>query len=241
MQISGWAARVSQAMSRRRMDLKKATYVMGLVALFVFTASVASAQNPSAKFAATVSEVTLIPTGGVDVPFTTVLSNYLKTGSKKDLLIGVSLQTGLITDTTVKSKNGELSTAQAVGKILVRVLVDGVPAHPAVVVYDMRLQRVEAQFSGLNCTISITTGLLTCTDPEVLRLLLETMAAHHFNFVAANLAAGDHIVVVEVAVDLDSSASTGALASAQAGVGVGSLTIEEVRATNNPDGIIILD
>lgn len=221
--------------------MKKASVVMTLVALFVFVASVASAQNPSAKFAATVSEIALIETGGDDVSFRPVLVNHLKTGSKKDLLIGVSLQTGLITDTTVKSKNGELSTAEAVAKIRVKVLVDGVEAHPAEVVFDARLQRLEAEFSGLNCTISADTGLLTCTDPEVLRLLLDTMAAHHFNFVAANLAAGDHTVVVQVAVDIDSSASTGALASAQAGVGVGSLTIEEVHATNNPDGIIILD
>jgi len=224
------------------MQMKKRVLVVSVALLsLALMASVASAQNPSAKFAATVSEAVLIPTGGADVPFTPVLVNHLKTGSKKDLLIGASLQTGLITDTTVKSKGGDLSTAEAVAKIKVRVLVDGVAAHPAAVVYDARLQRLEAQFAGLNCTASLITGLVTCTDPEVLRLLLDTMGAHHFNFVAANLAAGDHTVVVEVAVDIAATATGGGLASAQAGVGVGSLTIEEVRATNNPDGIIILE
>lgn len=46
--------------------------------------ALAWAQSPSAKFAATVSQVTLVPTGGVNVPYTTVLLNNLKTGSKKE-------------------------------------------------------------------------------------------------------------------------------------------------------------
>lgn len=218
--------------------IKTASFAASLLSL-ALVAPIASAQ--SAKFAATVSTVTLIPTGGVDVPYQPVLQNTIKTGSKKDLLIGASLQTGLITDTTVKSKGGDLSTAEAVGTIRVKVLVDGVQALPGEVVYDMRLQRLEGTFSGLNCTINGDTGLLECDDPEILRLLQETKGAHHFNFVAPNLAAGTHTVVVQVAVDIDSSVTGGGLASAQAGVGVGSLTIEEVRATNNPDGIIVLD
>src|SRR5512139_2299485 len=128
------------------MKIKQVLVVLVALLSVVLVASVASAQNPSAKFAATVSEVTLIDLQGADLAFTPVLVNHLKTGSKKDLLIGVSLQTGLITDTTVKSKGGALSTAEAMAKIYVRVLVDNVLVHPAEVVYDARLQRLEAQF-----------------------------------------------------------------------------------------------
>ena len=65
------------------------------------------------------------------------------------------------------------------------------------------------------------------------------MAAHHFNFVAANLPPGDHSVEVQVRVGSSTDAIAGS-ASATAGVGRGSLTVEEVRATNFPDGIQFL-
>ena len=71
------------------------------------------------------------------------------------------------------------------------------------------------------------------TDEEI-ELILDTTAAHHFNFVAANLSSGVHTIDVKAEIV---SATTSADADASAIVGPGSLTVEEVRATNSPDGI----
>jgi len=66
------------------------------------------------------------------------------------------------------------------------------------------------------------------------------MAAHHFNFVAANLTPGVHTVAVWAKIETLTSSIAG-LADAKALVGKGSLTVEEVRATNSPDGIVFLE
>jgi hypothetical protein len=66
------------------------------------------------------------------------------------------------------------------------------------------------------------------------------MAAHHFNFVVANLTSGEHMVEVWAKIETFASSIQG-LAAAKALVGKGTLTIEEVRATNFPDGIEFLE
>lgn len=53
--------------------------------------------------------------------------------------------------------------------------------------YCDRYRRLEARFAGLNCTAD-EDGVVTCTDPEALRLLLKTLDANHFNFLHANAA-----------------------------------------------------
>lgn len=63
------------------------------------------------------------------------------------------------------------------------------------------------------------------------------MAAHHFNFVIANLPAGDHLIEVLTEIKSSNSSQAGS-ASAYATIGKGSLTVEEIRATNSPDGIV---
>ena len=71
------------------------------------------------------------------------------------------------------------------------------------------------------------------TDEEI-EFILDTMAAHHFNFVAKDLGPGDHEISVLV------SGTTGKSSldsSATIGVGQGSLTVEEVRAVNDGTGI----
>jgi hypothetical protein len=140
----------------------------------------------------------------------------------------------------VKSKGGTTDTSSATANLRVRVLIDGQvgAAFPSEVVYDKRVQTLSVNLGGFNCTADLTTGAVTCEDPEVIDLLLNTMAAHHFNFVVPNLTAGDHEVKVQVNLATSTSAGAGS-ATAMIEVGVGSVTVEEVRATNNPDGISI--
>src|SRR5207237_4685655 len=81
-----------------------------------------------------------------------------------------------------------------------------------------------------------TEGVVT---DEMINLILETMAAHHYNFVVANLSSGVHRVELQCKIGTASGAIAGT-ASAMAGVGRGSLTVEQVRATNLPGGIQFL-
>ena len=216
----------------------------------------------AAKFSAQISNFELVPTtvcSATDVQtnncgsatWTTVLNTTIKTPNQKDLLINGSLQTAVGTSTTVASKGGTKSTSTASATINVRVLVDGQPAtqcggtscpngvaYPFQVTYNARLQQLSAQLLGLNCTADPTTGTITCTDPETISLLLDTTSANAFNFVAPNLTSGTHTIELQVNVGTSAqSDSIAAGAAATAEVGVGTLSVEDVQATNLPNGI----
>jgi hypothetical protein len=184
-------------------------------------------------------------TGWVDV-----LESTIKTSSQKDLLFDVSMQCGIVTDTTVKSTNGNVSAASARGTVAVRVLVDGDPAAPSGsidalkenaegVVYCDRIQELRARFSGLNCTADSETGAVTCADPEELQLILKTLNANAFNFAMDDVGVGVHTVTVQAKADagvnFDDDESGGALAGAEAFLGAGALIVEEVRLVKGQD------
>jgi hypothetical protein len=95
------------------------------------------------------------------------------------------------------------------------------------------MQQLMARFGGvLDCTDVNGDGVITfdeclLTDEE-LNLILDTEAAHHFNFVIDNLGAAVHTIRVEARLERSSSATAGS-ASSNAFIGKGSLTVEEVR------------
>lgn len=202
----------------------------------------------SAKFTANVSGVALAsPTLATNDAngFSPVLKGQIHTGTPKDLLIGVSLETSLLTDTLVSSSKGVKDTSTAEAGIEVKVLVDGIEAAPGVVVFDKRKQQLSATLGGYytGCTDANGDGIIDVTTecqlaPEEIELLLDTTAAHHFNFIQANLGAGDHTVVVLAKVS-NATASASGSASATALLGKGSLSVEEVQAINSPTGINI--
>lgn len=108
----------------------------------------------------------------VDSGWASILTAQIKTANQKDLFVSPSLQCGIVTDTSVKSKNGSQDSADARGTIRVRVKVtaaDGgvtyaepnnTPANATELyantdgglVYCDRVQTLSAKFSGLNCT-----------------------------------------------------------------------------------------
>src|SRR5437870_13516283 len=240
--------------------MKKFVSIFAVTAvLATFGTTPAFAQTASSKFAAEVSDITLIPNSSSSAPPITVLSTMIKTPNKKDLLIGVSLETALFTQTQVKGKNGTTDTASASATLEVSVLLDGKPfnpkdlsgAFPPKVVYDKRVQTLSATLGGVivSCQASATGVIIVGTDctvtDEMINLILDTMAAHHFNFVAANLDPGVHTVEIQVrsGTTADTSPAGFGTASATAGVGRGSLTVEEVRAINQivPGAGIVFD
>ena len=176
--------------------------------------------------------------------WTTVMSGQIHTATPKDLLIGVSLETSLLTDTLVKSSGGVKDTSTAEAGIEVKVLVDGQEAAPGVVIFDKRKQQLSATLGGYytNCTDAnldgITDVLTECSlAQEEIDLLLDTTAAHHFNFIQANLGQGTHAVVVKSKISNNTVFANGT-ASASALLGNGSLSVEEVQAVNSTDGIV---
>ncbi len=217
----------------------------------------------------------------------TILTTHIKTAKKKDLLVGVSLQSGIYTDTTVKGKNGSSEKAGAEAGIVVMLDVEdedgnSVDAYPRSVVFAHRIQELSATLGGViqSCEVSVDDngdGTINVADDcvvtdEAIGLMLSTTSANHFNFVVPNVGTGKHTVSVYATAlasaaflngsfqvtDLpDEAACTNAggvwdpttsictiettdnAAKAWALVDIGTLTVEQVRATNNPDGITI--
>ena len=183
-----------------------------------------------------------------DTGYVTVMQSFIKTSEQKDLSADVAIQCGISTDTTVKSKGGTIDIAKAKGEVSLRVKGTNqasgevryfIPSEegtapdggPLGVTYCSRLQQLEAQFAGLNCTADLTTGVVTCTDPEMLRLLLETLNANSFNYLLPDASSG--VWKVEVQARARSSASLGGSglgsSAANAFVGLGSTRLESLR------------
>lgn len=227
-------------------------------AVVIFTAAPAFAQ--SSKAAWRYKEVIALSagTGGTtDTGWVDILRTHIKTPNAKELAIGVSLQCGLVTDTTVRSKNGDLDSSAARGKIAVRVKItqpDGtvVYAEPDNgadlstdialnddgVTYCDRYQKLAAKFSGLNCTADLETGVVTCEDPEELRLILKTLNAHHFEFLHANAVPGVQEVVVQARAQAGMLLGGTQLgdADAEAFAGAGALSVETIRLVKDANG-----
>lgn len=223
--------------------MKKIATILA-IALLTTTSAFAA----SAKFTANVGTMAVVSpmlaTNDAD-DWTTVLSGQIHSATPKDLLIGVSLETSLLTDTLVKSSGGTKDTSTAESGIEIKVLVDGIEAAPGVVVFDKRKQQLSATLGGYytNCTDTnldgITDVLTECQlAQEEIDLLLETTAAHHFNFIQADLGQGTHSVVVKSKIS-NNTVSANGTASASALLGKGSLSVEEVQAVNSPDGIVL--
>ena len=171
-----------------------------------------------------------------DGQWTQVLSCAMQTANQKDLQIGLSGQFGLYTDTLVASKNGTKDSATAEGSIEARVLLDGIPldaianSGPGPVVMARRAQTLMAVLGGF----FDSTGQLT---NEQIQLILDTEEANHFDWIASNVTAGNHIISVEVRVSLKSNSGAGS-AAAGGSMGWGSLSVESIRLVKGANPIL---
>jgi hypothetical protein len=207
-----------------------------------------------------------IPETAYDGPWTTILTQNIKTPNQKDLIIDVSLETGLYTRTHVKSKRNsaddeEWDSSTAHAKVMVRVGVDGEyvtvgvgeeqeagVAFPRAVTFNEREQTLSAKFMGIftgECIeVDPDTGEVTinyeCLEPEELELILNTMSANSFNFVVADLTPGEHVITVEAKIIANGSAEEGKY-EAMAMVGQGSVVIELVRMVKGEDYLELED
>jgi len=226
--------------------------------------------GPSAKFAATyTTEPALasvaVVSGSSDASDFDINAGFtlatIKVPQDKELLVGVSSEVGLVTDTSIKGKNG--GAAKSIAGAGAGVVVFAVPtesammggkiAAPGPVVLSARVQALSAKLGGVieSCTdgsdgsdpdgtINIKTECIV-TDEEI-GLMQATMAAHHFNFVLPNMDQGEYDIVAffvtgayaEIDIDEASVAAGGsvsAAAFAAAFVGKTMVTVQQVRAT----------
>jgi hypothetical protein len=168
------------------------------------------------------------------LPGNTVLTQDIKTANGKDLIIDVSLQTGVFTYTQVKSKNMQKDESLGMASIFVWVKVDDTiayPGHP--IVFDARIQKLSATLQGFIEGVDPESGEIDpITVPEEIELFIGTLSAHSFNFIVPDVGSGMHTVTV-YACALTHAESMAGSALALAFVGLGSMTVEEVRMIKN--------
>jgi len=201
-----------------------------------------------------------------DTGWKTVQRTYIKTPNGKDLVMNVAMQTGLVTFTEVKSKGGNKGTSKATASIHVRVRIYDVDSSTLQVIpgsyryaypysddpnqpknydvgvtYNSRTQVLSATFQGIieRCIVDGTILINDdCLDPEEVSLLLETLSANSFNFIAANETSG----IKQIDVQARAKANTALFgtqqgsAKGEAYVGLGSMLIETVRFVKDQDG-----
>jgi hypothetical protein len=200
------------------------------ICLFLFVAGPVMAEGvPSAKFAATwtqelgLESVVVITDANVDTVLVDADTAYtlatIKVPQDKELLVGISAEIGLVTDTSVKGKNGGTATslADAAGYVTVfavpRAGGNSIMAEPGQITLSKRIQALTATLGGViqSCSVSCfqdtqdsdadgNTTEIICEDiviaedcvvtDEQIGLLQDTTAAHHFNFVLPNMNQG---------------------------------------------------
>ena len=78
----------------------------------------------------------------------------------------------------------------------------------------------------------------TCTlTPEEITLVLDTSAAHSFNFILPNVGVGTHTLTVQAQLSTENTSilttTNGGVSVANALFGLGSLTVDAVRLVNS--------
>lgn len=220
-------------------------FLFAVVLTIVLAASPAAAQS-SGNFSASVNTTKcLIDNGdgtlGGGIVGTTLLETTIKTpnSSQTALVIRPSIVTGLFTRTKVDET---VSTSTAWAGVRVRVLIDGrvvAPGTPVGAVagpgdgwifFDKRWQQINQNF--LN-------QIAACTDDTALNcnleLILSTLSAHSFDFVAGDVGGGTHTVKVEW--QFEDSDGTGGNAAACVGPAV--LTVQQVKTFTQSGGIVV--
>jgi hypothetical protein len=236
------------------MKIKTSKLTVGLLAvslaLSLAVATGHAQSQPSSKVTAKTANLTLLPETTGTGDWQTVLANTIKTPNQKDLFISASFEVGLFTRTLVSSKNMTKDTSSATATVQVRVLLDGNPVEPGNVVFGRRTQTLSATLEGAiaGCLSIVTNvdGSLSiildpdCVTPEEIELILSTMDAASFNFVATDVPTGVHTISVQARISSATSAQNGS-AAATGTIGKGSLTVESVRLIKNEDVVLTVD
>jgi hypothetical protein len=214
--------------------MKQLASILTCTALFTVAGLAQSSGSFSANLATTqcaMSQTNGGLSGGLGQKGLLTTTVQTPNSSQTALLIRPSLVTGLYTDTKL---SGNQTSATAVGNVTVYVTLDGKPVAPATnanpgVIFDSRFQQLN---SNLTTAIATLSGG-TITD-AYLQLILSTLSAHSFDFVAPNVGGGVH--TISMSWDITGSANNGTWAGC---VGPGVLTVEQVKSFSQNSPIVI--
>ena len=237
----------------RSIEMKRMTSLLAALVLTLAGAAAVSAQS-SGNFTArvqttqcTMNTMTGTPTaGGLDNNGGgQLLSTTIKTPNSQftTLLITPSLVTGLFTNTEVSQA---MPVSAQTAAVKVKVTLDGQPVAPATtaspsIIYDQRFQQLSAPFFS---------QLAECTANQncSMDLIISTLAAHSFDFVAPNVGGGVHNLQVtweftcsDAAGNMSTSNCTTAYMANSAGAcaGPGTVTVQQVKAFSQSGGVVI--
>ncbi len=227
-------------MNVRMKDIVSKLSAIGLIVGLLASPALALADNSASAYTTDGTAVigaasALAGVAGYD-GYTKVLTTTLKnSGTPKDLVIGLSFETSLFTMTLVQSRGGRKSHAVADAEIEMYVTVDGAPAAPGEITFDKRRQELWASLGGvLDCYDGNGDGIIsfdecTLTDEEI-GLILDTKAAHTFNFLAYDIGSGSHTIVAYARLSRNGEVVEGSgAADASASLGKGTLSVWEVH------------
>ncbi len=229
-----------------------------IVALAICAGSALAQQQPSAKVTAKTANFTLLPkvanttSTPIQGSWITLLSNKIKMANQKDLFIGASFEVGLYTKTLIRSKLMVTDSSTAVAKVEVRALVTDEQGNvrvvePGNITFGRRSQTLSATLEGaITSCLTIATNLdgsfsmvlnEACVQAEEIELILDTMDAASFNFVAADVPQGIKTISLQARVSVSGAVQNGTYKAA-ALVGKGSMTVESVRMIKGEDVIL---
>ncbi len=219
--------------------------VLSILLATILSCNLAFAQ-PSAKVTAQAGDLSVVKFSS----YAPIFTQTIKTSEAKDLFVDVSLECGLTTNTKVMSKQLQRAISESEAVIKVRVLVDGEVALPGEVTFARRYQGLIAEFAGdIRSALKMNEdGAVyideTLIEEEMLALILDTMSANSFNFIAPGVSAGEHTIVVEASPDWqvkgqEFEPEEGELmydeVATKAYIGKGSITVEAVRSIKGED------
>lgn len=245
-------------MSKVNQYIRKVLCGIAALTLAAPLASLAGSTNASAKVTLQTSYLNVLgpftnstgTTSNVDSGWQTVLQQDIKTANNHDLLINAGFEVGLLTQTTVSSKNMVTDTSTATANIQVRALVDGSNAAPGVVVYGKRTQTLSATLEGaiagcLSLATNSSGGVqivlnTNCVTAETIGLLEDTVSANSFIFVAPNLPAGTHNIQIQAEIVAMGDNQNGSF-TAVGLLGKGTMTVDSTRVAQDPSYPYILD
>lgn len=234
--------------------MNKLNFITSLILTAAFS-SVAYA-GPSAKFAADweTNNVTLAAANCNELTALVSCSDgtaaeellaTIKVPQKKELLIGVSGEARLITLTEAKGKSTDAVSSKSIADtdlfLEVRTAsVDEANVCNTAPTPDNSIKiaapgkiTLASRYQELEIDVDLTGTVGDLVSAVTVGLTLDTVAAHHFNFVAPNLDSGEYKVyacftgTASVTADIDGAA--GAFVAIQKRM----LTVQEVRAVNS--------
>ena len=130
---------------------------------------------------------------------------YIHTPSQKDLVIAVTSQNTLVTDTTLRKAVGEFDSVSIKVKVVVDEaeysgFVERYPV-PNEVVFASRVQEIEGRLSDV--VLDEDGVIIDGVDGEWVRIALDTTSANGFNFIIQDLGAGAHEIRVYATITTD--------------------------------------